>query len=92
MGCSERKELWKDIIRAKGITSGWSWLMTGDFNVTLKNEEHSNGGSRVTNDMQDFFDCVNEAEVEDLSGTGVFYTWIMLRLSYGTSTRSFTTP
>ncbi|GJS72282.1 retrotransposon protein, putative, ty3-gypsy subclass [Tanacetum coccineum] len=68
-----KKEIMKDIIRAKRITSGWSWLMIGDFNVTLKNEEHSNGGSRVTNDMQDFFNCVNEAEVEDLSGTGVFF-------------------
>nr|GEX56979.1 RNA-directed DNA polymerase, eukaryota, reverse transcriptase zinc-binding domain protein [Tanacetum cinerariifolium] len=38
--------------------------------------KHSTGGSRVTNDMQDFIDCVNEAKVEDLSGNGVFYTWI----------------
>ncbi|GJT00726.1 RNA-directed DNA polymerase, eukaryota, reverse transcriptase zinc-binding domain protein [Tanacetum coccineum] len=62
----ERKELWRDIIRAKRITSRWPWLMIGDFNVTLRNEEHSNGGSISTNDMQDFIDCVNEAEVEDL--------------------------
>ncbi|GKD15510.1 RNA-directed DNA polymerase, eukaryota, reverse transcriptase zinc-binding domain protein, partial [Tanacetum coccineum] len=73
---SERKELWKDIQRAKKISYGWPWLLTGDFNVTLKNEEHSNGGSKVTNDMQDFIDCTNEAEVEDLCGCGIFYTWI----------------
>ncbi|GKE42824.1 RNA-directed DNA polymerase, eukaryota, reverse transcriptase zinc-binding domain protein, partial [Tanacetum coccineum] len=62
---SEKKELWRDIMRAKRITSGWPWLMTGDFNVTLNNEERSNDGSRISNDMQDFIDCVNEAEMED---------------------------
>ncbi|GJV13899.1 RNA-directed DNA polymerase, eukaryota, reverse transcriptase zinc-binding domain protein [Tanacetum coccineum] len=72
----ERKELWKDILRAKGISIGWPWMIIGDFNVTLKPEEHSNGGSRITNDMQDFIDCVNEAEMEDLCSNGVFFTWI----------------
>ncbi|GJV98366.1 hypothetical protein Tco_1553618 [Tanacetum coccineum] len=37
----ERKELWKDVIRAKNITDGWPWMMAGDFNVALKIEEHS---------------------------------------------------
>ncbi|GKD96071.1 RNA-directed DNA polymerase, eukaryota, reverse transcriptase zinc-binding domain protein, partial [Tanacetum coccineum] len=73
---SERKELWKDLQRAKRISSGWPWLLTGDFNVTMKNEEHFNGGSKVTHDMQNFIDCVNKAEVEDLCSNGVFYTWI----------------
>ncbi|GJV20529.1 hypothetical protein Tco_1369549 [Tanacetum coccineum] len=63
---SERKELWRDIMRAKRITSGWPWLLTSDFNVTLKNEEHFNRGSRISNNMQDFIDYVNEAEMEDL--------------------------
>ncbi|GJS09332.1 RNA-directed DNA polymerase, eukaryota, reverse transcriptase zinc-binding domain protein [Tanacetum coccineum] len=67
---SKRKELWRDIMRAKMIKSGWPWLMTSDFNVTLKNEEHSNGGSRISNDMQDFIDCVNEAEMKDLCSNG----------------------
>ncbi|GJV10401.1 RNA-directed DNA polymerase, eukaryota, reverse transcriptase zinc-binding domain protein [Tanacetum coccineum] len=63
-------------MRAKRITLGWPWLMTGDFSVTLKNEEHSNGGSSISNDMQDFIDCINEAEMKDLCSNGVFYTWI----------------
>ena len=48
----------------------------GDFNVTMKTMEHSNGGSMITNDMQDFVDCVNAIEVEDMCSTRVFYTWI----------------
>ena len=41
----------------------------GDFNVTMKNMEHSNDGSIITDDMQDLIDCVNEAELEDLCST-----------------------
>ncbi|GKA78627.1 RNA-directed DNA polymerase, eukaryota, reverse transcriptase zinc-binding domain protein [Tanacetum coccineum] len=58
----ERRELWEDVMRAKRITSGWLWMMIGDFNVTPKNEEHSKGGSRISNDMKDFIDCVNAAD------------------------------
>ncbi|GJV17758.1 RNA-directed DNA polymerase, eukaryota, reverse transcriptase zinc-binding domain protein [Tanacetum coccineum] len=34
------------------------------------NEEHSNGGSSNSNDMQDFIDCVNTVEMEDLCSNG----------------------
>ncbi|GKE35332.1 RNA-directed DNA polymerase, eukaryota, reverse transcriptase zinc-binding domain protein [Tanacetum coccineum] len=47
----------------------------GDFNVTLKPEEHSAGSSVMTNDMQDFHDVVNEMEVDDICSSDFFYTW-----------------
>ncbi|GKE07786.1 RNA-directed DNA polymerase, eukaryota, reverse transcriptase zinc-binding domain protein [Tanacetum coccineum] len=47
----------------------------GDFNVTLKHEEHCAGSSVMTNDMQDFYDVVNELEVNDICSSGFFYTW-----------------
>ncbi|GKE67880.1 RNA-directed DNA polymerase, eukaryota, reverse transcriptase zinc-binding domain protein, partial [Tanacetum coccineum] len=37
------------------------------LNVTLKNEEHSAGGSRSTGDMQEFVKCVNDIEVEHVN-------------------------
>ncbi|GKD06982.1 hypothetical protein Tco_1186667 [Tanacetum coccineum] len=58
------------------ITTGWPWMITGDSNVTLNNEEHSNGGSIISSDTQDFIDYVNDAEMEDLCSNDVFYTWI----------------
>ncbi|GKD36843.1 RNA-directed DNA polymerase, eukaryota, reverse transcriptase zinc-binding domain protein [Tanacetum coccineum] len=48
----------------------------GDFNVTLKLEEHSARGSRINGDMQDFVECVNDIEEEDVNCTGLFFTWI----------------
>nr|GEY88198.1 RNA-directed DNA polymerase, eukaryota, reverse transcriptase zinc-binding domain protein [Tanacetum cinerariifolium] len=43
------------------------WFLAGDFNVTLKLNEHSVGGSSIFNDMQDLIDCVNDVEIEDIS-------------------------
>ncbi|GKG38585.1 RNA-directed DNA polymerase, eukaryota, reverse transcriptase zinc-binding domain protein, partial [Tanacetum coccineum] len=52
----ERRILWKDINRHKVITNGHPWAISGDFNVTLKPNEHSAGSSSITNDMMDFRD------------------------------------
>ncbi|GJT06154.1 RNA-directed DNA polymerase, eukaryota, reverse transcriptase zinc-binding domain protein [Tanacetum coccineum] len=52
-----------------------AWVLMGDFNVTLKREEHSNGSLRMTIDMSDFKDVVNAMEVEDLCSTGSQFTW-----------------
>ncbi|GJS10104.1 RNA-directed DNA polymerase, eukaryota, reverse transcriptase zinc-binding domain protein [Tanacetum coccineum] len=48
----------------------------GDFNVTLKLEEHSASSSVISCDMQDFVDYVNMIEVEDVCMTGMYFTWI----------------
>nr|GEX69227.1 hypothetical protein [Tanacetum cinerariifolium] len=66
----------RDTMRAKRIVLGWPWIMIEDFNVTLKIEEHSDGGSRISNDIQEFIDYVNDAKIEDLCSNEVFYTWI----------------
>ncbi|GJW32974.1 RNA-directed DNA polymerase, eukaryota, reverse transcriptase zinc-binding domain protein [Tanacetum coccineum] len=64
------------IRRTKSIINGGPWILLGDFNVTLKVEEHSVGGSRVNGDMQDLVDCVNDIEVEDVNWSGLLFTWI----------------
>ncbi|GKA26888.1 RNA-directed DNA polymerase, eukaryota, reverse transcriptase zinc-binding domain protein [Tanacetum coccineum] len=52
-----------------------SWVLLGDFNVTLCVHEHSMGGSTINQDMQDFKDCVAINELDDLCSTGLQYTW-----------------
>ncbi|GJU76434.1 RNA-directed DNA polymerase, eukaryota, reverse transcriptase zinc-binding domain protein [Tanacetum coccineum] len=47
----------------------------GNMNVTLDPNEHTAGGYSMTKDMQDFKDCVNSIEVEDIASSGLFYTW-----------------
>ncbi|GKB86639.1 auxin efflux carrier [Tanacetum coccineum] len=72
----ERKILWRDLKAAKTIINDHPWMLAGHFNVTLKVEEHSASGSNMTSDMQEFKDCVNEIEVEDICSYDMFYTWI----------------
>ncbi|GJW33578.1 retrovirus-related pol polyprotein from transposon opus [Tanacetum coccineum] len=73
-GGNERVELWKELSLYKRIVSDHPWCIMGDMNVTLDPNEHT-GGSSMTKDMQDFKDCVNSIEVEDIASSGLFYTW-----------------
>ncbi|GKC98530.1 RNA-directed DNA polymerase, eukaryota, reverse transcriptase zinc-binding domain protein [Tanacetum coccineum] len=71
----ERRKLWKDLEIQKIITCGMPWVILGDFNVTLKVSEHSNGSANPSSEMSEFQDCVNSIEVEDLHSEGFHYTW-----------------
>ncbi|GKA78679.1 RNA-directed DNA polymerase, eukaryota, reverse transcriptase zinc-binding domain protein [Tanacetum coccineum] len=66
----ERKELWKDLYLHMRICRSQPWVIMGDMNVTFNIEEHSSGGSFVTEEMQEFRDCVNSIEVEDIGSSG----------------------
>ncbi|GJZ33099.1 RNA-directed DNA polymerase, eukaryota, reverse transcriptase zinc-binding domain protein [Tanacetum coccineum] len=44
----ERRRLWSDLERQGIITTGNSWIIMGDFNVTLKVAEHSNGRGGIS--------------------------------------------
>ncbi|GJZ10330.1 RNA-directed DNA polymerase, eukaryota, reverse transcriptase zinc-binding domain protein [Tanacetum coccineum] len=50
----ERRKLLRDLEMQKTITNGVPWVILGDFNVTLKVSEHSNGGAYISNDMAEF--------------------------------------
>ncbi|GKA53956.1 RNA-directed DNA polymerase, eukaryota, reverse transcriptase zinc-binding domain protein [Tanacetum coccineum] len=78
--------LWKDLYMHRRASSTLPWAIMGDMNVTLKVKEHSNGGSSITEDMQDFIDCVNQVEVDDIGSTGFFYTWTKSRKNPNNST------
>ncbi|GJT94434.1 RNA-directed DNA polymerase, eukaryota, reverse transcriptase zinc-binding domain protein [Tanacetum coccineum] len=58
----ERRSLWDDLRRAKSTSRGCPWILMGDFNVTLKLEEHSAGGSKVNGEMLEFKECLNDIE------------------------------
>ncbi|GJX25477.1 RNA-directed DNA polymerase, eukaryota, reverse transcriptase zinc-binding domain protein [Tanacetum coccineum] len=68
----KRRKLWNELKTASNIVSNKPWIMLGDFNVTMKVEEHSSGGSQVSSEMQDLIDCANEVEMEDINSTGFF--------------------
>ena len=47
----------------------------GDFNVTLKLDEHSDDMSSSSIDMQEFHECITNIEVEDINRMGFHFTW-----------------
>ncbi|XP_071688365.1 uncharacterized protein [Rutidosis leptorrhynchoides] len=47
----------------------------GDFNVTRSLNEHSSSCSQLTEDMQEFNECINKIEVDDINSSGFQFTW-----------------
>ncbi|GJW97791.1 RNA-directed DNA polymerase, eukaryota, reverse transcriptase zinc-binding domain protein [Tanacetum coccineum] len=72
----ERRIMWDELQIAKTYINGSPWILMGDFNVTLSLSEHIAGKSTIDNDMNEFIDCMNTIEVEDVCKTGMHYTWI----------------
>lgn len=70
-----RRELWKDLNIYKHMNYNEAWVIMGDVNVSLNTNDHSEGGSNVTQDILEFQDCANSIEVEDICSTGFHYTW-----------------
>ncbi|GKF03936.1 RNA-directed DNA polymerase, eukaryota, reverse transcriptase zinc-binding domain protein, partial [Tanacetum coccineum] len=75
----DRRKLWRDLGAQKSITNGDPWVIIGDFNVSLKVEEHSNGSSALSNEMNEFLDSTREIEVEDILSSGFHFTWTKSR-------------
>nr|GEZ76959.1 RNA-directed DNA polymerase, eukaryota, reverse transcriptase zinc-binding domain protein [Tanacetum cinerariifolium] len=69
-GAKERRDLWKDLQIYKSIACNQAWIMLGDMNVTLNPNEHSDGSSSITSEMNEFKDCINSIEMEDVVSTG----------------------
>ncbi|GJT35991.1 RNA-directed DNA polymerase, eukaryota, reverse transcriptase zinc-binding domain protein [Tanacetum coccineum] len=75
-GGIERRWLWKDLQMQKRIVRDRPWIMMGDMNVTMVSNEHSAGGSSMTSDINDFKECVNSIEMEDIASSGLFANFV----------------
>nr|GEZ12688.1 RNA-directed DNA polymerase, eukaryota, reverse transcriptase zinc-binding domain protein [Tanacetum cinerariifolium] len=55
------------------------WKLTvlmWDLNVSLNVDDHSEGTSSMTQDMEEFKECINDSKMEDICRSGLHYTWI----------------
>ncbi|GKG48259.1 RNA-directed DNA polymerase, eukaryota, reverse transcriptase zinc-binding domain protein, partial [Tanacetum coccineum] len=57
------------------FVNGDPWCLIGDFNVTLRIDEHSASMSCSSVDMIEFQECISRIEVKDLNKTGCHFTW-----------------
>ncbi|KAI3680154.1 hypothetical protein L2E82_50614 [Cichorium intybus] len=70
-----RRSLWHSLAVHKNVVRDAPWIILGDFNVALDIKDSTSGSSGISRAMEDFRDCVNLMEMEDLNYKGLFYTW-----------------
>lgn len=61
-----RRKLWAELITCKTVIGKNPWVIMGDMNVSLNLEDHSEGPSYMTQDMEEFNDCINAIKMEDI--------------------------
>ncbi|GFY92706.1 pyruvate decarboxylase-2 [Actinidia rufa] len=68
-----RRPLWENLRRFSSSIE-MPWLLLGDFNNVLKDEEKSNGLPVTQYKVRDFMDCCYDIGITDLRSTGAFFT------------------
>ncbi|GAV92355.1 Exo_endo_phos domain-containing protein/DUF4283 domain-containing protein/zf-CCHC_4 domain-containing protein [Cephalotus follicularis] len=77
-----RKTLWGELAHCADICRNEPWVVLGDFNVTRYGSEHISSRT-VTKAMREFNSAILSAELEDLKGTGMMFTWSNMRVGTG---------
>ncbi|KAK4736882.1 hypothetical protein R3W88_000579 [Solanum pinnatisectum] len=68
----QRKALWNDI---RSLVSSQPWLVWGDFNALLHNQDRLYGAPVTRAEIKDFADCVQDLFLNELLWKGEFYSW-----------------
>ncbi|KAG5596276.1 hypothetical protein H5410_037508 [Solanum commersonii] len=71
----ERVQLWNDMYCISNDIQNSPWLIGGDFNVILSEEEKIGGLPEYPNEYEEFAFCVNSCELVDVSFKGSPFTW-----------------
>ncbi|KAK2653195.1 hypothetical protein Ddye_013051 [Dipteronia dyeriana] len=67
-----RKAPWQSMCSSQ---HGSPWIVLGDFNVSRNVGESIEGCSRISGAMEDFNDCLQDSELDDLRFSGFLHTW-----------------
>ncbi|KAK2641984.1 hypothetical protein Ddye_023747 [Dipteronia dyeriana] len=54
---------------------GTPWIVVGDFNVSRRVQESVGGSSKISVAIEEFDNCLQSAELDDLRFSGFFHTW-----------------
>ena len=71
---SRRREVW-DRITQMGLQRDEAWMLTGDFNELLSNDEKSGGAVREDSSFWDFRDMVQNCKLREIRHTGNNLSW-----------------
>ncbi|KAH6817411.1 hypothetical protein C2S51_001014 [Perilla frutescens var. frutescens] len=67
-------ELWEQLRDMALMIEGRSWLVGGDFNIFLTDEEVDNGVSDRHREMMDFGDAISDCQLVDPGFNGAWFT------------------
>lgn len=70
----KRKESWRLL---RHLSNQWTsqWLVAGDFNEILSQDEHAGRLPRPLWQMRDFREALADADLQDLAFEGYIHTW-----------------
>ncbi|GKD36276.1 RNA-directed DNA polymerase, eukaryota, reverse transcriptase zinc-binding domain protein [Tanacetum coccineum] len=71
-----RENMWNDLCNYKSMINNKPWVRMGDLNVSLNLEDDSEGISCMSQDMEEFKDCISAIKMDDICSSGLHYTWI----------------
>jgi len=70
----QRKTLWQGIEKvAQGING--EWILWRDYNAILSQNDRLMGNPVTQADIQDFSQCINNLQLNELAWRGEYYTW-----------------
>lgn len=70
----QRKRLW-EFLKVHCRKRQEAMLIGGDFNAILKCEDRLNGNHVQQKDLEDFQNCIDEIEMQEVRAIGPQYTW-----------------
>ncbi|KAK1347352.1 hypothetical protein POM88_055042 [Heracleum sosnowskyi] len=70
-----RRDLWHSLEVFKNLVGDFPWVLLGDFNAMLKEEESAGGIIGHSPAISEFCGCISKIEVVDLHSTGMRFTW-----------------
>ncbi|KAB5569560.1 hypothetical protein DKX38_003353 [Salix brachista] len=72
---AERATIWRYLITEKTHNTFVPWGIIGDFNAIMSSRDRQGGDSNWYNHMEDYPNCVSQAELIHLPATGMHFTW-----------------
>lgn len=69
---AKRKVVW-DHLAAMAVTRDEVWLLTGDFNELLSNDDKLGGSIRSEVSFEDFLNCVSSCKIREVRSSVIPY-------------------
>lgn len=70
-----RIEMWNKLREIPTKLDGVPWLVGGDFNIFVSEEERQGGKKKQTREMMEFAEAISDCQLLDVGADGAKFTW-----------------